>query len=726
MANYQLTLNGNVLLFFICSIIIIWLSIFVYRRTNPPVPRRLKNVLIGLRSIALLLILFILFEPILRLSWNRSEPPEIAVLVDNSASMLLTDADSQRANVAKTIVTGLAEQYQSKDRILNFYQFANNLENLNIEMLDSMRFDNDGTDISNALLQVKNESVERNLAGAILITDGIDNLGENPVRYAEDYSVPIFPIAIGQNIDQKDVLVSKITSNQITYANNKVPVDVTVRAIGFDNQKLQIDLKQNDRVIDSKFVDINENMLETRIRLHYTPMETGLQKYSVEIPVQENELTPVNNRKSFYVNVLQSKMKILFISGGPDSDLSFLKKIIDDDPDSEAIYWILKNQRTFYRGAFPQNPDSLLKYDCIILHNFPRNSANTGVLNAVKNAFNKKAIPLFFIAGNGTYFRGLNSIDEFLPFRSTSQAGGEVLVVPQLTPQGLSHPVTRIDEEPIENQQKWQEMPPIYLSHRRANPHPGSEVLLQTDIDQTIIRGVRTPLPILIARKTTAHKSLGFIGYGLWRWDFLMWGIGKSNEEFTQFMHNSIRWLITKEDSKPVRITPDEKVYRNGQKITFTGEVYYEDYRPLDGADVKLKVFAGEKTLEISMTGLGEGKYEGSLPALEGGEYRYEGTASYKGRDLGKDSGQFSVEDFSLEYLQTKMNEPLLRQIADRSGGKYFTEENLAALDTLMNFPARTIPETREWELWNKLALLIIAIVLLSAEWFLRKRSGML
>jgi len=269
-------------------------------------------------------------------------------------------------------------------------------------------------------------------------------------------------------------------------------------------------------------------------------------------------------------------------------------------------------------------------------------------------------------------------------------------------------------------------MPPIYLSQRNSVPRPGSDVLLQTDMEQSELRNLNRPLPVLIAMKTTAHKSLAFLGHGLWRWDFLMWGIGKDNDVFVRLVSNSIRWLITREDSKPVRIRPEEEIYRNGQKVTFTGEVYYEDYRPLDGAEVKLKVFSGQKTFDITLAGQGDGTYEGALPALEGGEYQFEGKATYRGRDLGTDSGRFSVEDFNLEFLQTRMNRPLLQQIADRSGGAYVTEQNLAALDTLLDFPLRFHTETREWELWNKLLLLIIVILLLSVEWFIRKKNGML
>ncbi|MFZ5517375.1 MAG: hypothetical protein ACOY90_12090 [Candidatus Zhuqueibacterota bacterium] len=726
MKNFHLTLNGNVLLFFLVLILLVWMSYRFTRKTNTPVPTWLKNMLTVLRAVSIFLILFILFEPVLRISWNQSEPPELAVVIDNSASMVLTDDGVQRADAVKSVIQNLREHHALEEAIFRYYHFANELEKLGADAVDSLKFDNDGTDIGQALIQLKSENADRYLAGVLLLSDGINNLGQNPVRVAEEFGAPIFPIAIGKDMIQKDIIVSKITTNQITYANNTVPVDVTVQAFGFNDRKIQIDLKQDARTIDSRFVDISDSTVETRIRLNFSPQETGLQKYQIQATILENELTPVNNQKSFYVNVLKSKMKILVLAGGPDPDFSFLKRLIDADPNLEANYYVLKNQREFYQGAFPARAEDVLLFDCILLLNFPKNSANADVMNSLKTALDKKPIPVMFIAGNGTFYRGLNPISDYLPFAPTNPSGADVFVLPQLTPRGTSHPVTRIDEETIQNQQKWQEMPPIYLAQRNIIPRPGSDILLQTDIEQSMLRNVNKPLPLLIAMKTTAHKSLAFLGHGIWRWDFLMWGIGKNNEMFARLVNNSIRWLITREDSKPVRIRPDEEIYRNGQKVTFTGEVYYEDYRPLDGAELKLKVISGQKTFEITLAGQGDGKYEGALPALEGGEYRFEGAATFRGRDLGADSGQFSVESFNLEFLQTRMNRPLLQQIADRSGGAYVTEENLAALDSLLNFPPRFHTETREWELWNKLLLLIIVVLLLSVEWFIRKKNGML
>ncbi len=200
MEAFSLKLNGNIFIFLFICFALIGLSFFVYRHTIPPVPNWLKRSLTILRIISLIIILFVLFEPILSLSWNRSEKPVVAVLLDNSASMSLTDNGQSRSNKARKVLESGLFQKISKDKEIEYYQFSDNLAPLDLLQLDSVKFNRDGTDLTAALKAVEEKNVDRYLRGVVIISDGIDNLGENPIRYAEDFDVPIFPIAIGFKI----------------------------------------------------------------------------------------------------------------------------------------------------------------------------------------------------------------------------------------------------------------------------------------------------------------------------------------------------------------------------------------------------------------------------------------------------------------------------------------------------------------------------------------------
>ncbi|MFX0139254.1 MAG: VWA domain-containing protein [Candidatus Hodarchaeota archaeon] len=719
-------LVGNIFIFILLLICFITLSIFVYRKTNPPVATGLRRLLISLRIISLFIIILILFEPLLSITWNRIQKPIIAILIDTSASMSLTDAKVSRSQETNYILKQSLFQDRKKDYAFDFFQFSDNLKEVKLNEIDSLQFSSDGTDITYALQKIKEKMDDKNFAAVVLFSDGNYNIGENPVRYAQDYGVPIFPIAIGDPAEQKDVVISKVATNRITYADSKVPVDVTIKATGYKGKKVSVNLKKADKSLDSKFVELADNEMETKITLHYTPGEVGNHKYSLQIPALEDELTSLNNNKNFYVKVLKSKMKLLLIAGSPSFDFNFLKHALNEDLNIETTYWVLKNNRQFYEGNFPTSKDKLKNYDCIILLDFPRKNSPPQVLNSLKNLLETENKPLLLIVSKDLYFNTLRPLQNYLPFDLKVFHTNEQLVTFNLTSQGLQHPLMRLSDNDIENQNKWHDLPPIYYSFRTINLLPGSISLLEVNRQQSKIYGTKRALPIITVRKVSQQKSLAILGYGIWRWDFLMKGIGKTNDTFKQFLGNCIRWLVTREDSKLVRIIPDKEIYRSGEKVSFTAETYYEDYRPLDGAEIKLVITGISKEYQVTLADIGDGKYEGEFQVLEGGDYTYKGQAFYQNRLLGEDAGRFSVEEFSMEFIDTKMNEALLQQIAFKSGGQYFTSLNFNDLEKEINFPERNVSESSQWEIWNRLGLLIAVIVLLSVEWFIRKKKGML
>lgn len=612
MEQFNLTFYGSALLFFVFMIFLFWFSIYVYRRTNPPVPRWLKNVLTFLRITALLLILFILFEPILKLSWEHTEKPTIAVMLDNSASMTLEDDGKSRSENAKAVLNSALFQNGSDDVNFSFYQFSNRLESLLYNQLDSVNFQSDGTNLAIALKQLQEQNIHQYLTGIILLSDGINNLGENPLRYAEELNIPIYPVSVGKVVEQNDVVISKLTTNQITYTNNEVPVDVTIKASGYPDKKIKINLLKNSQIIDSKYVEISDE-LETQIRLKFTPTEPGFQKYRIQTPVLENEFTAKNNQKSFYIKVLKSRMKILYLTGAPGADFSFIKRILQIEKNFETDFWVAKKNQGFYQLSFPTDLNNLKNYDCIILQNFPPKKYSTRVISTLKNLLESEQIPIMFIAGNNINYQALSQLTDYLPIVFPVHDFNEFMVEPVLTVKGRIHPVTRIEDDEFENQALWQDIPPIFYSTQNIRIYPGSEILLAAEPVQKNFRLTNKALPLVVTKKLGNHKSLMITGYEIWRWDLMLWGVGKSNQVFKQFLSNSIRWLINKEDSKTVRIYPDEEIYRNGQRVTFTGEVYNKNYSPIDGAEVKLKVSGKTQGYEISLSGIGDGKYEGTL-----------------------------------------------------------------------------------------------------------------
>ncbi len=697
-------------------------SLFVYRRTIPPVPPAWRGLLAALRMLALMLVLLLLFEPILSVTRRKEKKPVVAVLIDDSASMTLRDGTFDRKKELEQTLQAPVFQNPGTEVSFRYFPFSHTLQNETARP-DSMALTGDGTDIHVSLKKLKEGLSEEYFAATILITDGADNLGANPARLAKGYGVPIHPIAIGDPAQQKDVLVSNYATNEIAYAGNDVPVDVYVAGHGFDKRRIQVRLMENSKAVDTQFITLNGDGMEQKVRLSFTAEEPGMHKYDIRVPEIDTELTGLNNVKSFYTKILKSKIKALVVAGAPSPDLLFLKRTLRSLQNIDVTTFVEKKNGAFYEGAQLPVLQELQEFDCILLVDYPRKSTTRASQDRLREIL-AQGKPVLFLAGRLTDIAKLMAWKAALPFEAIQKPQHEKQVFVRVLPQGLYHPLLRLSEDDLENKRLWQDLPPVYSNLPAATLNSSSQTLAVSDMAPS--GATAGQAPFLTVHDSGKRKSVGILGYGLWRWDFLMWGVGKSNAAYRQLLDNIVRWLTTREDNKLVKVATNKEIYRSGEKVEFTGQVYFEDFQPVDGAEVVVQLKNAGESQELTLTNIGNGRYAGDLQFLSGGDYEFTATAHQQSRIIGRDEGRFSVETFSHEYQNTQMNQELLQQIASASGGTFFTSQDFSALQEELSFREQYVSLESEWELRNKVALLVACLILLVTEWFIRKRKGML
>jgi hypothetical protein len=147
----------------------------------------------------------------------------------------------------------------------------------------------------------------------------------------------------------------------------------------------------------------------------------------------------------------------------------------------------------------------------------------------------------------------------------------------------------------------------------------------------------------------------------------------------------------------------------------------------MENANVIIRMHQGD---EAMLNPVGNGRYEGSFENLGSGDYSFNGVAKDNDVLLGADSGKFTVGQTNAEFIETKMNKPLLQQISYRTGGSYNDIDHAVRISTEISnkviFESKEIIKVDEIELWNWKYLAAIIIFLFALEWFLRKRSGMI
>ncbi|MBS4001251.1 MAG: VWA domain-containing protein [Desulfobulbaceae bacterium] len=724
MNSYYFGISGSWAVLIIISLALIAFSIWSYRKTVPEITPRRKTLLTVMRALALVLLLFALFEPVYTAIRGSMKEPVVVALLDNSLSMSLDDAGGDRKSGYKKSMEESALEQLGDDLIVR--KFSNTVQESESFDFESLELDGSNTDLSNALGNINRSMSDENLRSIVIFTDGAFNSGDNPIYTAERLGKPVFVVGIGDSTYPKDVAIVNIITNDAVYINDKVPVNIRFDANGFEGKSVKVQFFEENIGIGETTIELTLNRTEYSVDFTYEPKTEGNKKLSIKLENLEGEITHKNNQIAKFVKVLKNKRIISFFSGSAVADISFIKNAIKNQEGIEIREFIQSLGTSFYNE--PTQKD-LNETEVFIFVNFPTaNTSDATVQNLVNHISKGKSI--LFIAGRETDYNKLKKFEEFLPFNVASTRAKEFMVNVDLNPRALSNPLIRINGTD-EDLNQWNNLPPIYKTETFVRIKSESELVASMKVNNVPIAE-----PLIMTREFQQTKSIAVMGYGLFRWKLaghaveVSRGRNEATDIFTLFFENSIRWLSLKDKAKQLIIKPSKQLYNVGERIEFVAQVYDASYQTVDNAIVELQIESLDETRTIIMSPINNGRYFGAMESLPAGDHVFKGTAKLGQNQLGKDDGRFTVGETPAEYLNLRMNTSLLRNLAYISGGEFFTPENanelLDAIQNHKNFKARPVTERSEFALWSQPWLLIIAILLFSIEWFVRKRSGML
>lgn len=708
-----------IVLFFI---LIVLFTIYIYKTTIPQVTTTKRVILITLRSIAFFLMLFLIFEPLLTIIKKKEEKPVLAVLLDDSKSMSITDKSGNRVEILKKIIE--SKEFDELKNIgdVKFFSFGDKTKMFEEFKPDSLKFYADVTNISKAIKEATKLLEGKNLKSLLIISDGEYNTGQNPVYLAESFNGQINTIGIGDSSEQKDISITKIITNNIVYKGTKVPVNVFLKSSGYENESISVSLKYEGKTIETKNLNISSGTTEYNLDFLYEPEEEGIKKYNIIASPLKGEITTKNNQKSFFVKVLKNKLKITIIAGAPSHDVSFVKNGLLQDGNIDVKTYTQRVDGDFYEGLLDSK--QLEETECIYLIGFPQSNTKQSILEMVKDAISNKGKPVFFISDFSIDYGKLKILEPYLPFTVKQINNNEILVSPNISVVQLKSPVLKITGTE-EDLNIWNNLPPIFRTETVFEKKPESEVLSYLKINN-----IPFNYTLVLQRKVYKQKSVAITGYGIWRWKLLSEGLGGNSDFLKIFLGNSVRWLTTREDDRKFKVITSKEVFSSGESVEFFGELYDDNYQPIDNALVKVKVQSDSDTYEVTMNSIGSGRYTANIEGLKEGDYKFTGLAENGEIKLGEDNGRFSVGESNLEFINLRMNAPLLKLLAQKTGGGFFTADNFYGIVEKLkkdkNFSSIQVSHKDEFQLWNVYYILIVIILLLSIEWYIRKKSGLL
>ncbi|PSQ82206.1 MAG: hypothetical protein BRD46_00080 [Bacteroidetes bacterium QS_8_68_15] len=729
----------------------------VYRRSSPPLSEGRRALLGGLRFLALVIVLFLLFEPVWRQISERETPPAVAVLLDDSQSLRITAADSAAAadttealrEVARRALDGLAGGSDALDDArVHFFGFSagavrrlpgpsssSAADDGPAAPFDSLRFDGTRTDLSAAIEGAREQLRGENLRAIVLASDGQYNTGRNPLYAAARSPVPIHTVTLGDTARRRDVILRRARTNDLAYTDTEVPVRIGVQAEGYAGQEaVQVSLYDGSERLASERITLpGGSSAAQTVELTFTPTEAGFKRLTASVARLDGEATYRNNTRPVSLRVLDRQRQVLLLGAAPGPSFSSTRRLLDNDRAADVTARVPRGSGQFYGGALP---DSLADaFDVAVLAGFPGNAVAAQTARRVAAAIDD-GLPALFLLSRQTDLQALqNHFSDALPAAPEQVRASSVPATLAPTAVGRRHPVfERLSStaggasSPAD---PWTRLPPLSKNQTRWKLTPAARTLAAARV-----RGVDTGDPLLLTRRRSGQRSAMLLGSGTWRWANLPASLSDVASLWPSLLSGLVQWTSAAENDRPVRVEPARPTFAGGRPVRLNGQVYDSALDPVEGASVEVVLTGGPsdeeaKRYSLQMRSLGGGRYALEAPALPPGRYDYRATATKGEQTLGTDRGAFTVGETTLEYRHTRADAALMRRIAQRSGGSFQTTSGndeatrlpaqvaRAGLEPLVE---RTPHETR---LWERYGFLVAALLLLGAEWVLRRRSGM-
>ena len=699
-----------------------------------------------------LLIFFLLGPALIDKRVTKLRRP-LTLLLDSSQSMAFPasakpaeDKKSQRSRleaVQESLLKGEDPLIQklSRDYDLRVFRFGTSLEPLAPTSISQLKAQDPGTRLVELLQAAAADAGER--SGILLFTDGIANGNRTRLTGAPKLPIPVFAVGVGETDGFIDLRIVDVRAPEFAFRGREFKLDLTIQASGLKDKTVPLYFNRGKNLITSRPVAIDRDLFEQRITLGFNPKELGTHTFSLSMPAQPGEQITENNHKEFKVEVQRDKIRVLTLSGSPAWNYRFLRMAMKQDPLIELVSFVFLRTPTDSVDV-PDNQLSLIpfpiddifleelkNFDVVFFDDFSHRAYFNPVYLEKVRDFVRDGGGLAMLGGSRSFDSGgyaESALKEVLPVeldnKGTYQTQGAVR--PVLTPSGKAHPITRLVPDPKANEEAWTRMPPLNDLNQVRGAR--GETLLSAGGD-----GSSTGSPLLTIGRFGKGRTLALMTDDAWRWNFIAVGNRETPQNHLKLVRQAVRWLAQERSFEQVQIRPIP-ISRPGEKVAIKLRVLKDDFTPTGQASVQLRVLGpeGDPTLLSATADNEDGEYTADYTPTKEGSYQVEAEASLAGKMLGRNRTSFSV---SFPYEETNDGRPrtdLLKQIAAASHGEFFSindwnEKSLEKIAAKLESHAPSqIVEQRQTRLWSTLWPFSIILALLSVEWWMRRKWGLI
>ena len=718
---------------FVAAILGLGWTIWRRRRAVAPTMRGPRTAVVWLlQSLLVCLLLFLLWQPALSIATLRPQQNIVAVVIDDSKSMATPDdGRSRHDQVLSTLNGGLIKSLQTKFQV-RLYRLGDHVER--IEKLDQLKASGPATHIGENLKEVLADSATLPIGAVVLLSDGADNSGGidlDTISEIKRQRIPIHTVGFGREQMAHDIEVTDVQLPVRSLAKSRLQAVVTFHQHGFKGDKVRLAVRESGKVLASRDIVLKGDGAAQTEAVLFNAGEAGVKNLEFAVDPMQEENNKLNNSLTRVLNVDNSKPRILYMEGEPTWDYKFLRRAVEDDKNIELVSIVRTTQNKVYRqgiansqelkDGFPTKVEELFAFQGLIIGSVEANYFTTSQQELMQQFVDRRGGGLLFLGGRNALADGAYDkppFSDLLPVRLPDHKNTfhREPATPQLTSSGRDSLITRIDENPEANVNRWKKLPYLMNFQEAGTPKPGAVVLAE-------MTAAGRTLPLLITQKYGRGRTGVFATGGDWRWQMLQPLEDMSHEMFWRQM---LRWLVSDTPTRVVSSTTRPVLFDDG-RVHLRAEVRDTTYLPTSDAQVEARIVGPDgaaQSVELHPDALEQGVYSVDWDASRPGSYITEITAKRGQQELGRDAVTFRREDGVAENFHLEQNRDLLEKLSSQTGGRYYRPADVSKLgeDIAYSDAGITVRETRD--LWDMPIVFFFALLLCCSEWLLRRKWG--
>ena len=742
-------------------------SVVLWHRRRPT----LSKALIGVRALALTLVLFLLLGPALVARKLESGTHFVPVLFDDSRSMTVPE------NGRETRAERFVQVYQGSDfeRVLTQshqvarFRFGGTTARVN--EVGDLAFDQGRTDIVGAVRGVLKQMSGAAVSAVVVFSDGVQQSAA-PVQITDlPGDVPVFTVGIGRDDLWRDLALADVSVSRVR--SDEVAVTARVVAEGLGGEDVVVDVLDGKRVVASSPLSIVGAEEENYVRLNFDPQRDGWVSHRVQVRladttgVASKDRIAANNARDILVDNRERVFRILYFSGRPNWEGKFLRRALDGAPqlvlsslvrisgaerkfvfrgrdatmanplfegfDDQALNAPRYDEAVFIRigvseselaAGYPSDVSALFRYHVVIWGDIERDFFSLAQLNLTREFVSKRGGSFLMLGGPRAYSEGgwaHSTIEPMLPV-VLGPAGDYDDVAFRAVPtiEGVLSGVWSLSEDVEVNAGQWANLAALYGVNAFASVRAGATVMATVDAGSEAVDGQP-----LFAWQRYGEGLSAALGTGeTWQWQMMQHVEDAAHERFWR----QLARLLAMRVPEPVTMVDSGEDVVVGDVRDLKFVVRDSLFEPREGLSVDVQVEipnGGTIRLPISESIAEVGAYSAIFEATEAGLHRVRLTArDADGADVGQLDAAVLARPDHLEFLSARYNPDFLQRLSAHTGGKFVALDALDELAEQIPYTDQAHARLDRFPLWHFPPFYILLVLLLCVEWYLRRKRG--